>query len=161
MFSILHSLNNVLLFVSQNVVSYRNITTMKVSDPYHRLYHCPHYLWSRYFVISIYKLIHSLRLVYHLLGGLLSSNFLFSSNVLFSSSNLYLVLSFFPSQCGLFSRSALDCHNFPHHWSYQLHLRLILPSFDVPKNLHLPSEYPTRSRRSKVKIIRLLILRRY
>jgi hypothetical protein len=41
-------------------------------------------------------------LVYHLLGGLLSYDFLFSSNVLFSSSNFYLVISFFPSQFCLF-----------------------------------------------------------
>jgi len=41
-------------------------------------------------------------LVYHLLGGLLSYDFLFSSNVLFSSLNFYLVISFFPSQFCLF-----------------------------------------------------------
>ena len=151
-----------LLFGSQNVVSYRNITTMKVSDPSLpsplSLSSLP--LISSFSYLPFTRSFIPRHLVYHLLGGLLSYDFLFSSNVLFSSSNFYLVISFFPRQFCLFYRFPLECHNFPHHWSYQLHFLLILTSCDVPKDLHLPSDYPTRSRASRVKISRLLILRR-
>ena len=99
-------------------------------------------------------------LVYHLLGGLLSYDFLFSSNVLFSSSNFYLVISFFLVNF-VFSMFPSRMSQLPHHKSYKLYFRLILTSFIVPKNLHLPSNYPTRSRPSRVKISRLLVLSRY
>src|SRR5215211_4033587 len=89
-----------LIFGSQNVVSDRNITTTKVSDsslpsPL-SLSSLP--LISSFSDLPFTRSFIPSHLVYHLLGGLLSYDFLFSSNVLFSSSNFYLVISFFPSQ---------------------------------------------------------------
>lgn len=100
------------------------------------------------FLSPFYKSFIPSHIIYHLLGGLLSYDFLFSSNVLSSFSNFYLVISFIPRQFCLCYRTPLECHNFPHHWSYQLHFCLILTSFDLPKDLHLSSDYPTRSRAS-------------
>jgi hypothetical protein len=139
-----------LLFGSQNVVSDRNITTMKVSDP---SLPSPLSLSSLPLILSFSYLPFTRsfipsHIVYHHLGGLLSYDFLFSSNVLSSFSTFYLVISFIPRQFCLCYRSPLECHNFPHHWSYQLHFCLILTSFDLPKDLHLSSDYPTRSRAS-------------
>src|SRR5215203_4536241 len=106
-----------LLFGSQNVLSYRNITKSISSFSTLAFINYAHYLISRHFLISLLQS-HSFiprNLVYHLLGGHISYNLLFSSNVLFSCSNFYLVISFFLRQFCLFFCSPLECCNLPHH----------------------------------------------
>ena len=140
LFSNLHSLANVspfweskcsILSKYHSNESIRSFSTLAFIS-------CPHYLLSCHFLISLLQG-HSFRnLVYHLLGGLLYYALLFSPNVLFSCSNFFLVISFFLSQFCLFFCLPLECCNIPHHWSYHLQFRLILPSFDLPKDLHPP-----------------------